>query len=608
MTVTSIAIVGLGGVFPGAPTLNDFFEIISQGRDVSSEASVQRWGLPPASVFQPWPPAPDKAYALRGYFINGFQPDISGLALEPDLVARLDPCCRLLLHAGRQAFESCVTQDLDLTRAGVILGQIALPTDAATSLALEILGADLKALKPELALEPGRNTFAAMNRRVTGLPAQLLSQALGLGGTGYTLDAACASSLYAVKLAADELLSGRADLMLAGGLSRPDCLYTQMGFCQLRALSPSGRCAPFDARGDGLLVGEGAGVVVLKRLADALAANDHIWGVIRGWGLSTDIEGSLLAPATEGQIRAMKPAYAQAGWNPWDVDLIECHATGTPVGDKVEFESLKRLWDNAPSRPDKCVLGSVKSGVGHLLTGAGAAGLIKVLLALEHRLLPPTANFATPHPGLGMAESPFEVLTEARPWETGGHSRKAAVSGFGFGGTNAHLLLEEWTGGQPNGAVSVPDHIGSQAEPIAVVGLAASVGPWPDLEALTEHWFNGQSAPTAQARAGWWPTNSARPDGYYIDQVNLPIGKFRIPPSEMADMLPQQAQMLLTAAQALENAGYSPQPERRAGVYIGLDLDLNTTNYHFRWSLEQQALNCSNKTASPSSPRSDSHT
>jgi acyl transferase domain-containing protein len=590
LTRPDIAIVGLGGVFPGAPTLEDFYEIIAAGRDVSSEASAQRWGLPPAAIFQPWPPAPDKAYALRGYFIDGFEPDTSGLDLDPALVSRLDPACQLLLHAGRQAFQSCVTDGLDRTRAGVILGQIALPTEAATALAMAILGESLKGRRPEPAPEPGHTSFAALNRRVTGLPAQLLIQALGLGGTGYTLDAACASSLYAVKLACDQLLSGRADLMLAGGMSRPDCLYTQMGFSQLRALSPSGRCAPFDVQGDGLLVGEGAGVVVLKRLPDAQAAGDRIWGLIRGWGLSNDIEGSLLAPAAEGQIRAMKPAYLMAGWNPWDVDLIECHATGTPVGDRVEFDSLKRLWDNAPPRQAKCVLGSVKSGVGHLLTGAGAAGLIKVLLAMKNGLLPPTANFTTPHPGLGLAESPFEVLTAARPWPAAAGPRKAAVSGFGFGGINAHLLVEEWTEDLPARARPVPENIGPTAEPIAVVGLAASVGPWSGLEALTRRWFADHPAPSPKPRAAWQPAESNLPDGYYIDQVKLPIGGFRIPPSEMADMLPQQAQMLLTAAEALARAGYAPQPQSRAGVYVGLDLDLNTTNYHFRWSLEQQAL------------------
>ena len=277
-----------------------------------------------------------------------------------------------------------------------------------------------------------------------------MAQALGLRGAAFTLDAACASSLYALKLAIDELRSGRADVMLSGGVSRPDPLYTQMGFSQLRALSARGKPSPFDALADGLIVGEGAGLFVLKRLDDAVRHGDLIHGLIRGIGLSNDVHGDLLAPSSEGQIRAMRAAYDQAGWSPHEVDLIECHATGTPVGDAVEAESLKRLWGDRESgwRPGQCVIGSVKSNVGHTLTAAGAAGLLKVLLALKHRVLPPTANFTQAAPRLELQGSPFRVLSEPEAWPAreDNRPRRAAISGFGFGGINAHLLVEEWTG------------------------------------------------------------------------------------------------------------------------------------------------------------------
>ncbi|NIR30142.1 MAG: polyketide synthase, partial [Gammaproteobacteria bacterium] len=170
--------------------------------------------------------------------------------------------------------------------------------------------------------------------------------------------------------------------MLAGGVSRPNALYTQMGFSQLRALSPTGACSPFDASGDGLVVGEGAGMVVLKRLEDAQRDGDRVYAVIRGIGLSNDVGGRLLAPSSEGQVRAMAGAYEAAGLRPQDMDLIECHATGTPVGDSVEFESLRELWGNSGWTEGQCVIGSVKSNIGHLLTAAGSAALIKTLLAL----------------------------------------------------------------------------------------------------------------------------------------------------------------------------------------------------------------------------------
>ena len=586
--MTAVAIVGLGGVFAGAPTLERFWDLILKGRDMSTDAPAERWGLNPADVHTPWPPAPDRVYAVRGCFISGFEPDTAGLDLEEELLQTLDSSCGLILHAGRQAFQSCAHHNLDRSSAGVILGQIALPTDAATALSLEVLGGKIREIRPELEFDPPDKRFAPQARRVVGLPAQLLARGLGLGGACYTLDAACASSFYAVKLACDELLSRRADLMLAGGMSRPDCLYTQMGFSQLRALSPSGRCAPFDAQGDGLLVGEGAGVVALKRLDDALDAGDDIWAVIRGWGLSNDVEGNLLAPAVEGQLRAMKPAYRMAGWKPWEVDLIECHATGTPVGDRIEFESLKALWADAPDREVKCTLGSVKSNVGHLLTGAGAAGLIKVLLAMKNSIRPPTANFSTPHPGLGLERSPFEVLTLARPWDDRPGPKRAAVSGFGFGGVNAHLLLEEWRDDSASRPRTAPIRTKALPEPVAVVGAAATIGSWPGLDEPASPWFSSDDREPFPRR-GWWGERRGLPPGYYMDEVRVPIGRFRIPPSEIKDMLPQQALMLVVAADALEDAGYDPAGGFRSGGYIGLALDLNTTNYHLRWSLEKAA-------------------
>ncbi|HAA58591.1 MAG TPA: hypothetical protein DCE42_27765 [Myxococcales bacterium] len=209
--------------------------------------------------------------------------------------------------------------------------------------------------------------------------------------------------------------AGRADMMVTGGVSRPDNLYTQIGFSQLQALSPSGVCSPFDAKGDGLVVGEGAGVVILKRLKDALAHGDEIHGLIHGVGLSNDIGGNLLAPDSEGQLRAMKKAYALTGWEPQEVDLIECHGTGTPLGDKKEVASLQALWQEAGAQSEECVIGSVKSMIGHLLTAASVAGLIKVLLSMKHKTLPPTAHFSSPPESIPLEGSPFSVLSASRP-------------------------------------------------------------------------------------------------------------------------------------------------------------------------------------------------
>ena len=240
------------------------------------------------------------------------------------------------------------------------------------------------------------NHKVSTSSRVVGYPAALIAQAFGLKGGSFTLDAACASSLYAVKIACDQLQSYRRDAMITGGFSGADTLYTQIGFSQLKALSPSGRCAPFDHRADGLVVGEGVGMLILKRLDDAIRDGNEIFGIIRGIGLSNDMRGNLLAPESAGQIRAMQNAYAQAGWLPSDVDYIECHGAGTPVGDATEIQSLINLWQKATFQPGQCAIGSIKSMIGHLLTGAGAAGMIKMLLAMHHKILPPSLNFEKP--------------------------------------------------------------------------------------------------------------------------------------------------------------------------------------------------------------------
>jgi acyl transferase domain-containing protein/3-hydroxymyristoyl/3-hydroxydecanoyl-(acyl carrier protein) dehydratase len=568
-----IAIVGVGAVYPQAPTLVHFWEVIRTGRTAVREVPPGRWPLPPEDVYAPGIGVLDKAYSKRGCFVEGFRFDPAGLALDPALLAELDVMHQFALHAGRMAWHSGVTAALDRQRVGVILGNIALPTEKCSALAWEVIGPNLAAQLPGVRWENGQSVHP-LNRHVAGLPAALLAQGLGLGGGAFTLDAACASSLYAIKLAVDRLRSGEADAMLAGGISRPDCLYTQMGFSQLRALSPSGRSAPFDAGADGLVVGEGAGIFLLKRLPDALRAGDQIHGVIVAIGLSNDREGKLLAPSSEGQLRAMERAYQQAEWQPSQLDLIECHATGTPVGDAVEFASLNRLWLGESWQPGQCVIGSVKSNLGHALTGAGAAGLLKVLLALQEDTLPPSANFTRPHPDVKLADSPFRILRQSEPWpyRHKDQPRRAAVSAFGFGGINAHLLLEEWLPAQAITSVDFPQTI-EKAQPsrpeIAVVGVAGRFGPWESLAPQGE-----QTVPAGT---------------HLIPEVTLPLQQFRIPPKEMEEMLPQQLLMLQVTAAALADCRFNHEKAVQTGVFIGIELDLNTTNFHCRWHLLPQA-------------------
>ncbi|OQY18682.1 MAG: hypothetical protein B6I36_06390 [Desulfobacteraceae bacterium 4572_35.1] len=600
-SLPAISIVGIGGVFPQAANLEKFWDIVKNGQRTASTPPNGRWRLPVDEVYNREEGKLDCVYSKQACFIDDFKLNLPFKTLNIDeaTVSNLDPLFQLLLHAGYQAFSDAETSKIDLGRVGVIVGNLALPSETASQLAEEYLGRTF-AEKVNGSSDNCDRTNP-INRFMTGLPATVLAKAFGLGGRCHTLDAACASSLYAIKLAVDELQSGRADAMLSGGVARPDSQYTQMGFSQLHALSPTGVCSPFDRSGNGLVVGEGAGVVLLKRTVDAIRDDDHIYAQITGIGVSSDIGGSLLAPITEGQLRAMRAAYRQAGWQPQEVDHIECHATGTPVGDAVEFNSLKQLWSNVNVK-HKCVLGSVKSNIGHLLTAAGSAALLKTLLALKTQTLPPTAGFQQANPQMEMESSPFEVLSKAQPWtKPTTRPRRAAVSAFGFGGINAHLLLEEW---QPQTIPAIhadlkqaktKDTDNSTCEPIAIVGMDIQLGPWRSLKQFRHQALGECTPPQFSSPKNWHAATESRWfrdefktsqfRGHYLDKVKITPGQFRIPPTELKEMLPRQALMLKSMATALENAVLDDVDHTDSGVFIGNGIDLNATNFSLRWAL-----------------------
>ncbi|MBN1932048.1 MAG: hypothetical protein JW786_10625 [Desulfobacterales bacterium] len=624
-----IAVVGMAGLFPGAADLNIFWQNIINKVDSTVDVPRNRWIASPELMHEPRP-APDKAFSKRACLIStdilkSVQSNLKGFDIDENLLKDLDPLYHIVLHTGRSALSSVGTSTLNKERTGVILAAIALPTDASSKITREILG---RSFEEKLYIDSNRhidrNKYNLLTRRqclsakVTGLPAAILAQSLGLGGGSFTLDAACASSLYAVKLACDQLQLRRTDMMLAGGVSRPECLYTQIGFSQLMALSPSGRCAPFDESADGLVVGEGAGILVLKRLEDALQADDTIYGVIRGIGISNDMRSNLLAPDSEGQIRAMRSAYASAGWSPADVDLVECHGTGTPIGDQTEINSLKSFWKECDCHEKPCAIGSVKSMIGHLLTAAGAAGMIKTLLALNFKLLPPSLHFKKAPPKSALNDSPFRVQTEATEWirKTDNLPLRAAVSAFGFGGTNGHLLFEEWypkrkkiqslsSGIQrpkptvehafkDNPSLSSNHNQAEKQVPIAIVGMEAVFGSLSSLRDFQETVFKGDTTIGKRPRDRWKGCEdiarrymeSPNLSGGFMNQIVLQIDEFHIPPNEIPDILPQHLLMLKVAAKAMQDAGLPLRKERpRMGVIIGMGYDFEANNFHLRWNL-----------------------
>ena len=600
--MNGIAIVGTGFIFPGAENDSQFWKMVRHGEDHTREVPAGRWTLPASIANGGSEPQKDRVRAVRGAFVDMSAMELRSGALSPDLVKTLDPSVQLAVHAGLSACRS--TRDrLDPDRTNIILGQLLLPTESTSAMAEAIIGDTLEeSVLGETNLEDRRPrgvpTCHPLDRHDASLPATALRAALGLRSGAWTLDAACASALYAVARACEDLLAHRCDQALAGGVSRPDALFTQMGFSQLRALSPEGRCRPLDSRGQGLVVGEGAGILRLQRLEDAIRAGEKIHGVIRGWGLSNDRSGGLLAPSGEGQVRAMRQAYEKADWCPNDVDYIECHATGTPVGDATELKSLQNLWNDQDWQNGQCALGSIKSSIGHTLTAAGSAGLIKVILAMQNGEIPPLPDQREAPGEFPLDSSPFRIPESVEPWlQQNGRPRRSAVSAFGFGGINAHILVEEYQPQPSENRSELNPAVAVDKPPVAVIGFGLSAGPLQGRSASRPVLLNLDQA---QSGSSGYPGHFGIPDSRWFREEGLQLSaglpfnrlegspvEFRIPPTEMKDLLPQQLALLQVTREAIGHSGLD-EIEESTSVLVGLGLDPRSSLFHLRWMLPEK--------------------
>ncbi|MEZ5468812.1 MAG: beta-ketoacyl synthase N-terminal-like domain-containing protein [Lysobacterales bacterium] len=545
--MTPIAIVGRGCVLPGALSPEELWHAVMAGRDLSSAVPAGRWGLDPATVLcQPDAPQADHCWSDRGGFVRGFEQiwNPLGFDLPAAELDGLDPLVHWTLHCARTAMEDIAARP---ARIGLVLGNLGFPSESMARFADQVW-------KDETPRDP-------RHRAMSGGSAALIARALDLTAGSWCLDAACASSLYALKLACDQLNDGEADLMLAGAVQRADPLFLQQGFAALGALSKSGQSRPFHRDADGLIAAEGCALFALKRLADARRDGDRIHAVIRGIGLCNDGRGrGLLVPDESGQRRAMHRAYADAGLRPDQVGLLECHATGTPVGDAAELRSSAAVFAEAADLP----IASLKSNLGHLITAAGGAGIVKLIEALRHGQRPP--NRPVDHCHEALAQTPFRLLQRAEDWPTVG-PRIAAISAFGFGGNNAHLILSE---DDPALSLAPADPAAIGDEPVAIVGLACSLGAHNDCAAVAAALFSG--APllddAGQARA---------------EQIELDLAGLRFPPRDLEQALPQQLLLLRVASAALAQARITPGP--RIGALIGMEPDAEIARYGTRWRL-----------------------
>lgn len=526
----AIAVVGRGCILPGCQTVDDLWRIIDAGSVQISSASGDDWRVCQARLTSETPGkfVPDRMWSNSGGYVRDFADHFDGrqFQLDADLIDRLDPVFLWSLEAARQALAE-LQSTAQRQRTGVVLGNLSYPTRGHSQFAEEVWLQQMRG--------KGQVQSAAENRFMSGLPAMLIAQGLGLGGNTLALDAACASGLYAIKIACDRLQDGRADLMLAGGVNAADPLFIHMGFCALNALSKTGDSRPFHRDADGLVPAEGAAFVALKRLADARKEGDRIYGVIRGIGLSNDgRSGGFLSPSSAGQVRCMQQAYAMADLDPADVQFIECHATGTVAGDAAELASLSEIFPRANNLP----LGSLKGNLGHLITTSGVAGLLKVLLAFEHRTIPATPNAAPSLPAL--AAGGFQVPAVSAAWASE-NPRLAAVNSFGFGGNNAHLLVQE-----DSDALAVP--VVSDCQQIstfAIVSLA--------VRTLQDN------------------------------QIQLGIKSLAFPPADLKEALGQQLILLDLLPEVLP--GIAATDGARTGIFIGMQTDSEVCRYGLRWRL-----------------------
>ncbi|MFY9821490.1 MAG: beta-ketoacyl synthase N-terminal-like domain-containing protein, partial [Thermoanaerobaculia bacterium] len=423
-----IAVIGMAGRFPQAATLAQLWSNLAAGRDAVSEIPADRWAVD--GFYDAEASRPDRSISKWGCFLSGvreFDPLFFGIS--PADAALMDPQHRIGLEEAWKAFEDAgyAPEALEGRPVGVFAG---------------LRRGDFESLLDRRAAPPSR---AALLGNDPSMLASRLAFRMNLTGPSLTVDTACSSSLAAVHLACQSLVAGECDMALAGGV----CLVLSPDFyvatSKLGIFSPTGRCRAFDREADGFVQGEGAGFVVLKRLSDALRDGDSIHAVIKGTALNQDGRtNGIGAPSPRSQAAVQERVYRQFGIDPRTITYVEAHGTGTQLGDSIEIDALTRSFRAYSADRGFCAIGSIKTNIGHLTAAAGIAGLIKAILCLQHRQIPPSLGFEQQNPSLRFEETPFYVNDRLRPWEAmPGWPRRAAVNSFGLSGTNVHCVVEE---------------------------------------------------------------------------------------------------------------------------------------------------------------------
>ncbi|BAY75450.1 beta-ketoacyl synthase HglC [Nostoc linckia NIES-25] len=598
-----IAIIALSCLFPDAKNPEEFWQNIINKKESTSSATIQEFGVDPEIFHHPLKGTPDKTYSLKGGYIRNFEFDPSGYNLPPELLQSLDNTFKWSLYAAKQAIlqSSYWGNQTVLSKCGVILGNLSFPTKLSNQLFSPIYQKTITpALKellqlPDLDLPtlPTANQASLYNAMISGLPAAIIAQALSLSRINLCLDAACSSSFYAIKLASHYLRSHKADVMLAGAISSADSLFVRMLFSGVQGFPENGLSRPLDKSSRGLIPADGVGIVMLKRYSDAVRDGDKILATICGNGLSNDGKGKhLLSPNPKGQILAFERAYNEAKINPQSIDYLECHATGTLLGDTTEFNSIETFFGQHQAAP---LIGSAKANTGHLLTAAGMVGLTKVILSMSNGVIPPTLNVTEPIASENSKIPADKIVKTATAWPNNNASiKRAAISAFGFGGTNSHLILEQ-------GTTTELDNSSEPVSPVklAIVGMDAFFGKCNGLDAFERSIYDGTQHFVSLPPQRWQgienqenllkeyglPEGKA-PVGAYIQDFEIDTLACKIPPNEVDKLNPQQLLLLKVSDRALKDAKI---PEgSNVAVIIAAETELSVHQLQQRWNLPWQ--------------------
>ena len=515
-----IAIVGQGCVLPGALSPAALWDVVSQKKIVYGPVPADRLGITSQQAAR---------HPYASGIVSGFEAVFDPERIPDSLRAAVthDSVCAWPVHAALQAWEDARSPQSRRRKTGVFVANLSYPTRGHARYA-----------EHHWSGQAGPDPRSTFN---SALPPRLISQILDLGGPAFSLDAACASSLYALEIACRRLQSRQLDCAIVAAVNAADNLILHIGFDALKALSPTGQSRPFVKGADGLVPSEGAAAVVLKRLSDVVK-RDRVYGVIRGIGLSNDgRRKGLLAPSGEGQKEAMQRAYGMAGLSIRDISYLECHATGTQTGDRVEVSAAAALQ----AGPEGPALGSLKANTGHLITAAGLASVLKLTEAFRHEALPPT-------PVAGplieaIAESGLRVLKDAEAWPEG--ARRAGISNFGFGGNNAHLILEQYQGTGEAVSVQLPGQ--DEDSEVVVCGTGLLAGNDRGVEAVLRRVMNAPVKPAGPCTA-----------------IGADPASARTPPKDLLEAEPQQLAIFDTVQEA-RNA-VAPVQADRTGIFTAM--------------------------------------